>query len=468
MVFRRNLPGNENHSVLGNEFMNRLCDILNRTLSMVRNNPDYFGAVLTGFAFIGLSIGLQVILVPLYLSKLGFAEFGVLMILLSLVNFSTVGVYGFASNALRILSEQKVAENEEAFADVYSVSRIIILGYGSVVTLGMVGIVLWRGPSMVGTTASSSDAADVTAALLLTAFYLLFLFEMSLNRVALNASGRQMAGNLVQLIQYAIFGITVVPSLFIKGKIWVVIACLLFGCVSARCWSWMYWRRAGLPHVYWGWRKGTLRKLKRPGRSSFGFFIYTILCFVMLADVLIIGWLAGAEAAASFVLVWKIAEIILQMLGRVPEHLQVEFMHMDAAGNSERLSRVYRVGLKWTRLSALAAGIGYAVFGRLLVRFWVGAEHAPNTVWGYWLAGSAIFLLGSARLPALLSYARVRMQPLLIVAGVEWGAKLALMILLFPTVGYIAPLIAINMVHLCGVAIAYARLGRRSLAPLTI
>lgn len=437
-------------------------NLVNRLRFMARNNPDYVGAVFTGYLFIGLNVGLQIFLVPLYLAKLGYVQFGVLMILFSFVNFTTVGVYSFASSVLRVLGEQSVAGDAQAFADTYSISRIILLGYGMVLMIGMMIIIFWHGPTIIGVL-GDQNVTDVTPALLLTAVYLLVLFELSLNRVALNASGRQTAGNLIQLVQYAVFGITVVPSLLFGVPLWGVIACLLFGSVVARFCSWIYWHRSALAPVRFAWRRGIAQSLLKRflGRSGLAFFVYTVLCFFMQADVLIVGWLAGAEAAASFVLVWKIAEVILQVLGRIPEHLQVEFIHMDAQGHGQRLLRVYREGLKWVRLSALVAGVSYAVLGHWLVRLWVGPQHTPNTEWGYWLAGAAIVWYGSARLPAVMAYARVRMKPLLIVAGTEWVCKLVLMILLFPTVGYVAPLVAISIVHVGGAAIAYAQLGRR-------
>ncbi len=439
-----------------------MSNILDRLLFMARNNRDYVGAVLTGYLFIGLNVGLQIFLVPLYLAKLGFAQFGVLMILFSFINFATVGVYSFASGVLRVLGEQSVAGDTEAFADTYSVSRAILSGYGLVLMLGIMVAIVWHGPTFIGAL-GDQNVSDITPALMLTAAYLLVLFELSLNRVALNASGRQTAGNLVQLIQYAVFGVTVVPALIYGAQLWGVIACLLFGSAIARLCALMYWRQTALAPLRFGWRSGAAQVLLKRlwGPSGAAFFVYTILCFVMQADVLFVGWLAGAEAAGSFVLVWKIAEVILQVLGRGPEHLQVEFIRMDAQGDNQRLARVYRRGLKWMRLSALVAGIGYALLGHWLVRLWVGTQHVPDAGWGYWFAGAAIVWYGSARLPAVIAYARVRMKSLLIVAGTEWAFKLALMVLLFPIVGYIAPLIAISIVHVCGAALAYARLGRR-------
>jgi len=201
------------------------------------------------------------------------------------------------------------------------------------------------------------------------------------------------------------------------------------------------------------------------GPLGLAYSAYGVLFIVLQTDVLIVGWLADPTVAGRYVLVWKIAEVIVLMLWRIPEHLQAEFIRMDAQNDRERLARVYRHGLVTVRLAALAAAVGYALLGPWMVRLWVGAEHAPADRAGFALAGAAIFWLASARMPAVFAYALMRLKPLLRVAAMEVAGKLALIVVLFPYVGYLAPLIAINAVHVGGIAFAYARLGRSSLNP---
>ena len=49
----------------------------------------------------------------------------------------------------------------------------------------------------------------------------------------------------------------------------------------------------------------------------------------------------------------------------------------------------------------------------------------------------------------------VRLRRLLSVSGTELAAKTALTMVLFSRAGYLAPLIAINVVHLLGLAVVY-------------
>ncbi len=189
-----------------------------------------------------------------------------------------------------------------------------------------------------------------------------------------------------------------------------------------------------------------------------GYFIYGMIFLVLQADIMIVGLLGGARAAAEFTLVWKIAEVLILALWRVSEHLKPVLVQMDVRGEADRLARVYRQGVWWLRAAALVTGLGYGLLGPWLVRLWVGAGNAPEDPIAYALAGAAIFWLGSARLPAVFAHALVRLRQLNAVAGLEVVAKLVLTVLLFPRFGILAPLIAISAVHLCGVAYAYPKL----------
>jgi hypothetical protein len=98
-----------------------------------------------------------------------------------------------------------------------------------------------------------------------------------------------------------------------------------------------------------------------------------------------------------------------------------------------------------------------------VVELWIGIENTPDSHVAYILAGGAIFWLASARLSTIIAYSLLNLRPLNILQAVELGSKIIITFILFPYTGYLAPLIAINIVHILGVAIWYRRLGRDTL-----
>jgi O-antigen/teichoic acid export membrane protein len=178
------------------------------------------------------------------------------------------------------------------------------------------------------------------------------------------------------------------------------------------------------------------------------------------ADTLLIGTLGGPTVTAQFVLVWKIAEVLILMLARISQHLQPELIDMDAKGDIVRLRRVYRDASLYMLLAGALIGGGYALFGQWLVGLWIGHGEAPQNAWAYVLAGGAVFWLGSSRLQAVFAYSRVKLRPLIRLSATELAAKLILVFALYPYVGYLSPLIAINLVYVCGIAYAYVAMNR--------
>jgi O-antigen/teichoic acid export membrane protein len=438
-----------------------MVSVLSGLIQKARNNPDYLGAVASGYLFIAFNILLQIVLVPLYLDKLGPHRFGVLMMLLSFVNFTMVGIYGLAGSALRVLGEYAAADNSRGFAQTYGLARTLLVIYGTLLALIVIvaSVVFNR---QLFDAAGRDHAFDIELAIVLIAIYVVLFLEFGLNRIALLAKKRQTQANCIQILFYLVFGASVVPWLLGGGGLAGVAGSLLLSVSVSRAAAWLYGRGIGIENIPWVWSTRDVRPLlaRFIGPLGIGYFLYGVLFILLQTDVLIVGWLAGGVIAGQYVLVWKIAEVIVLMLWRVPEHLQAEFIAMDAHGDRERLMRVYRHSLWLVRFTALAAGAGYAALGPWMVRLWVGADHAPTDRWAYALAGTAIFWLATARMPAVLAFSLMRLKPLLRVAAVEIVGKLTLMFALFPMIGYLAPLVAINAVHVGGVAIAYARLSR--------
>jgi len=182
------------------------------------------------------------------------------------------------------------------------------------------------------------------------------------------------------------------------------------------------------------------------------------------SDVLVIGWLGGAETAARYVLLWKIAEVGVTALWRISETWSPILVRMDAMNEHAAIKRQYRHVATLLLVTAIPAGLAYALLGRWITMLWLGAEHAPKDPLGFVLAGTAIVWVGLARLPSILSYSLARFRVWNGIACVEVAARLALTVALYPRFGYLAPLVALNVVHLCGIAAAYQWAGWRLLA----
>lgn len=425
----------------------------------IAGNRGYADALGTAYGLIGANIVVQLLLVPLYLATLDSYRFGILMILLAVFGYAAVGLSFITGGMARILGEFHARDDAEGFRRGYLVSKLVYGGYALVVGIVVSAAVFAFEGVLFEVRAGYRETVLLTV--LAGALYFVLLYDFSVDRLALIAKGRQAAANLLSVLSVLVFAALVVPWLLAGGDLPGVMVCMVAGVVVARLGAHLYWRRLGIALV---WRRdaladrATLRRLV--GRSGAAFTLYGVLLLTLRADVIIVGWLGGAEMAALFVLVWKIAEVGIDVLARIPETFSPFIIHMDARGEAARLGRTYAQSRRWMTAIALGAGLGYAALGPYVVALWVGPSYAPDDRLAYVLAGGAIFWLALARLPAVYAFAMVRLRALVWISLVEVAGKLALTVALFDWAGYLAPLIAINVMHVGGVALGYAALRR--------
>jgi O-antigen/teichoic acid export membrane protein len=413
---------------------------------------EYPLSLLSGYLWMAANIIAQLILVPIYLHALGATGFGVLVVMLALVTYANVGVGWLSGGLQRILGETFSTKNYAGFVQAVDVGKIILVAYGAAAALLGVGVVAFFGHTLVPL------GAAIVAGLFLVASY-----ETSIERLALTAAARLAAVNLLQFAQVVVYATSVVFVLRAGGGLLGVFACQLGSVLVARillplCWQ---GRRPTAKHSV-----STPRPLlaRLTGRMGGGYFLSVALIVSSQSDVLVIGWLGGAEAAARYVLLWKIAEVGVTALWRISESWSPILVRMDATNEHDIIMRQYRHITALLLATAIPAGLAYALLGPWVTTLWLGAEHAPKDPLGFVLAGTAIVWMGLARLPSILSYSLARFRVWNGIACVEVAARLALTVALYRRFGYLAPLVALNVVHVCGIAIAYQWAGWRLLA----
>lgn len=423
------------------------------------NNPDYTRSVVTSYGGVVLNIVVQLLLVPLYLVYLGKYQFGVLMIVLGAINYLNIGVVWASSGTQRIIGEMVATGDHDGLTETYGLSKLLFISYAlTIAVLSLSGVSLGEGLIDSAAGIAYQTLFDTVA---IAGVYFVVSFDFNVDRVMLVASGQQAEANVLAIVSQVIFAIAAVLLLRQGYGLPGVMMAFLSGTVVARAISWRVLRRRG---IRWRWPGGLSRQILRRlvGHMGLGYAVYGGLIMTLLqADVLILGWLGGAKLVADFVLIWKIADVGMQALWRIPESLQPYIVQMDVRNEEERLRRIYRQGQVWMTGIAAVAAVGYAAFGPTVVRLWVGAKNAPDAPWAFVLAGGAVFWLVIARLPAIFAFSLLRLRPLNIAIATEVAVKIALLLVLFPVAGYYSPLIAVNAAHLGGVAILYRRLVRQ-------
>ena len=426
----------------------------------------YLKGLLSGYGFAGLNIVVQVTLVPLYLRHLGQAQFGILMMLLAYINYASVGVNWLTGGLLRILGSDHAGNQLEAFSRAFRLGRYVYVGYA--VLLGLVLLVLAGINPELLFGHSSQPRELLWWAVFAAVIYLVLFYELTIERVALMAVGTQHWAYLLQMAAIVLYALGAIVILKVGGNVISLMIMLSAASLVTRLWTRQIWSSmvfAPVRAIPVGFDYGRALLKQFFGRRGMGFFIYGGILLTMQADVLFLGWLGGAETAAQYVMVWKAAEVAVLMLWRIPETLIPDLIKADVAGDKERLSTAYWMAWRWTLGLGALAGLCYGLLGGKIVALWLGNGAVMAGPHAFELAGFALFILTSTRPPAVYSYATCHFRALLPVAGFELLVKLIVLFALFPTFGYLSPMMGLIVANVAGAYIMYMRMSpKRALA----
>ncbi|MCW8914465.1 MAG: hypothetical protein OQK24_01280 [Magnetovibrio sp.] len=436
--------------------------MLQNLRTRLTNNPDYGWSLASSYGHMALNIIVQIALVPLYLSTLGKPQFGVLMIVISAINYLGLGVAWISSGVQRIMGEQFAVDDLPALMRTFGLTKYMFAGY-AVITAICIYSTAW-----VLQDSFFADTPELRTEVLqmigIGAIYVIVLYDLNVDRLVLISVGKQAWANILSIVSLLVFACAVIPILLNNGGLSEVMIAFLGGALVARALSHILVRKRGIrirqPILSKdGTERAILKRLLGP--MGLGYAVYGALLLTLLqADTLILGAIGGAALVADYILIWKIADVGMQILWRLPETLVPYLIQMDAKGEHKRMVRIYASAQKIMLALAAISGLSFALLGQTIVELWVGTENTPDLPWAYALAGGAIFWMVLARLPAVFAFSTVNLKPLVAVTGLETIAKVIFLFALFPTLGLYAPLVAINVIHILGIAFLYQRLYR--------
>jgi O-antigen/teichoic acid export membrane protein len=440
-----------------------------RTIASIRlavgqmlGDRDYSGALASGYVQIAVNAVVQLAMVPLYLETIGRAGFGILMVLLALATYLAVGALWLTGGATRTLGEMATNDDRVGFAEVWAAARTAAFTYTTAIgALALAILALF--PSLLSE--DTLGVAGLWPALALFALNVVASWVLAIDRVGLNVTRQQTWSNVLGIGAQLVFVALAVPMLLGGGGLASVTGALLVGNVVALVAAGVLWRRLGYSLNWWrnfrAQRRRVAGMLTRRGRD---FTLYGVLSLTLQADVLIISFIGGPLLAADFALVWKIAEVVVVALGRFPDALQPRMIQHDVRGEHDQLATSIRRIDRFMIFAAVTFGVVYAFAGQAVVTLWVGADnvpHGPLAHYGYMLAGGAAFWLAITKLPIAAAFVTLRLRPLVAIMSVELTVKIALIAALVGSVGFLAPLAAINITHVLGAAWAYRWLLRK-------
>lgn len=414
--------------------------------ALKKTDLNFFGAVVSGYLVVTGTMLLQFLLTPMYLEYLGQEQFGALMVVMNLINFAAIGITWMSGGFVRITGEQWAVRDLDGIRVTFRTAKIVFTFYAAIlVSLFFLTSALVAKESM-GVNSLS---------LWLAALYFALSYEALPERQLFVGINRQATGNYFELVKVAVTGCLIAFSLPFFQNMSVVWIGFIAGVVIQRLAVSLYWRRA-ISGLRWAHPSKTMIPLVRrlAGQQGIGYVGYGMLLLALQADILLIGYLGGSEAAARYVLLWKIPEAIGLLLSKLPSTIEPKVIELDARRESTALEQLFVLGRRRYIFLVAVVSLFYGFFGRDLAQLWVG-EHALTDQWMYTAAACALFLNSAARWPISFAYALIRLAKLFRIALIELTTKVLLTLVLFPTFDIVAPILASITTHLLYAGLAY-------------
>jgi O-antigen/teichoic acid export membrane protein len=392
-------------------------------------------------------------LTPFIIHRLGVEEYGVYVLLLTIISFFSLLNFGFIYSFVKELSAAN-ANTEASVArmrQIFGATLVIFTGVG-VIAIATGVILMYAGPALF-----NLDAAQHSA--LQTSFFVVgiigFLNSLSLVYSHIPfALQRQDIGTTVYIANITITGLLTIAALFLgRGVVWLIGIQVVSSALSLITLYW-YSRKIApwLTPVFTA--PGSLyRQLAAAG--GFMYMHNLSSTFLSQLDRLIISSMTGSAALTYYAVPGSLTEKIQGTVTSLSGILFPLTSQLLEQGRQEELRRIYRRAMTVILLLASALATSIAVFGHKILLYWVGPEIAvASTPILHWLVPTyfllAVFMpltnfLGGLGRTKFLALSSVSMATLNIV----------LLLVLLPTYGILGAAIAYFMSLLPLVGVIY-------------
>ncbi|ABC29201.1 putative membrane protein [Hahella chejuensis KCTC 2396] len=428
-------------------------------LASIKIIKPYLSTLSSGYVLMFVTMLAQLVTIPLYLGSYEKWGFGVISMMLAVVPLMALGITWVSGGGMRLMGEA-VAKNDIVGARrIYSASKYLFTLYGVVVAFILAAIGISFQDYWIDDAPNYYTREDLHYLIISFCVYIVVQYEFSSELAAFAATKKQHEGNIIQIINPIVMAAAVYVMILFGVGIQSVFISMTLGYLVMRVCTHYYWRRVS---TY-----GNYVVLLSPDREQIeatadmlkdyavSYSIYGVLLLFLFSDVIIVGYLMGAEAAATLALIWKIPNLLMQTLWRVPIYAEPYVIHMDAKGEMEKLRSLFKKGFFAYSLMCFIAASVFYIIGEDVLQLWVGNIPDLKGDFKFLMCAGAIFFLSLSRWPISFLYAMVKLRMLIKVMAVELLVKVFFVIFFYNYHGFISPIVAINVEYILGLALAY-------------
>lgn len=322
-----------------------------------------------------VSVGTQLITIPLTLNYLGAERFGLWMTISSVVAMLAFADLGIGNGLLNAIAEANGKDDSEAIRR-YISSATLILGLVSCSALGVLGLlhslIPWAKFFNVTSPLAVAEAGPAT-----TMFLTCFALNVPATIVQRIQLGLQMGfvANLWQGASSLSALVAVLTCVHLKlGLPWLVLAFAGAPILAAAANAFVFFLRTRpdlLPRLDLVTRYG----IKRVMHSGLLFLtLQVVVAVTYLSDSLIIARILGAREVAVYAVPDKMFSVIPLMLSMMLIPLWPAYAEAISRGDGQWVLKILKISVGFTVAIAGTASLIFVTFGPNIIRLWVGHD----------------------------------------------------------------------------------------------
>jgi O-antigen/teichoic acid export membrane protein len=387
--------------------------------------------LLTTYSVYAASLLSGLALTPIIVHELGKEEYGVWAFIGSLTIYLALLDLGVGPSVVRYAAEQRGRRAHDETSALASVG-LLLYGVVGLVSVGAGVVLAWLVPLVL-------DVPDelewpARAAALLVVAGIVARFPLGLFGNLLIGQQRYDVVNLANLVSIAIYSALVAAVLTRGGGI-VLLAWLALAATLVRLVLPLLWLRRELPGLRLARGLVTRPRVRELlGFSWHNFLIHLASKVVFSTDVVVVGVVLGAEAAALYAIPAKLFAMVFGIGAAGVNLLYPAFSELEGAGDEARQRAYLRAGLRGGMAVILLVGLPLVLIPDQLIGAWIG-EGFEDSTWVLALLGLALLLHQPSHVLAQFLIARARQRPLARVLVAMAAVNVLLSVLLASIVG---------------------------------
>ena len=407
------------------------------------------------YAVYGAAILSGLIVTPIVLHEIGTEAFGIWAFIGSVTLYLMVLDFGVGPSIVRFAAE---ARGRRAFEDTNALASVGLALYGAIglATLPLGIAISWFVPALVSVPEDLVWPARISTFLVVLA--IAFRFPLGLFNNLLLGQQRfdlQNLANFVSTVLYAGLVALLIPH----GGGLVLLGALTLATALLRLALPLAWLRSELPGLRLSRLHVTRARIRELTSFSWSnFLVHVANTVVFSTDVVVVGIVLGAEAAAStrfparlFTLAYGLGSVGTRLL-------YPALAEYEGSGELDRQQRLLRIGLRGVTAATLVLALPLLFVPGQLIEAWVGEGYGPSSAVMALLAVVALvhqpiylltqFLIARARqreiarVLVLGSVANAALSVALAWSVGIWGVALATLVVDVALLLYVVPVLA--------------------------